>query len=360
MYVFSAPKDLEGFDKNLNAYFGENFASEFKAGVTAKMNPSAEERNYAAYMNVLQGLSLLTDTITTPNGDRMPYVQWMTDSAFNANTNVWNRFFKQQDTIWSNRAYTYGRNGNPWSTSNAYANVIGIEKAAGTMTPEKREGGGTCCRLDVDLVGVQVLGMIDVQVLVAGTLFTGRNIEPITTASDPYQNIDFGVPFTGRPSALMFDYKCVVEQESWYWFAKGGGKPKKREFANGEIDEAEAYIYLQHRWEDEKGKIHSIRVGTGYERFSKSQETWVNAHRVPIHYGDITGEEWYEDYMGFKCMQRAVNSRGKVTPIIEEGWDGSKNVTHIVIVITAGKYEAFIGKDGNVLWVDNICLVYPD
>ena len=95
------PKDLEGFDKNLNAYFGENFASEFKAGVTAKMNPTAEERNYAAYMNVLQGLSLLTDTITTPNGDRMPYVQWMTDSAFNANTNVWNRFFKQQDTVWS-------------------------------------------------------------------------------------------------------------------------------------------------------------------------------------------------------------------------------------------------------------------
>lgn len=95
------PKDLEGFDKNLNAYFGENFASEFKAGVTAKMNPTADERNYAAYMNVLQGLSLLTDTITTPNGDRMPYVQWMTDSAFNANTNVWNRFFKQQDTIWS-------------------------------------------------------------------------------------------------------------------------------------------------------------------------------------------------------------------------------------------------------------------
>ena len=105
------PKDLEGFDKNLNAYFGENFASEFKAGVTAKMNPSAEERNYAAYMNVLQGLSLLTDTITTPNGDRMPYVQWMTDSAFNANTNVWNRFFKQQDTIWSKTLFdTVGMN----------------------------------------------------------------------------------------------------------------------------------------------------------------------------------------------------------------------------------------------------------
>ena len=95
------PKDLDGFDKNLHAYFGENFAAEFKAGVTAKMNPSADERNYGAYMNVLQGLSLLADTITTPNGDRMPYVQWMTDSTFNANTNTWVKGFKQHDTIWS-------------------------------------------------------------------------------------------------------------------------------------------------------------------------------------------------------------------------------------------------------------------
>ena len=95
------PKDLEGFDKNLNAYFGENFATEFKAGVTAKMNPTADERNYAAYMNVLQGLSLLGDTIVTPNGDLVPYIKWMTDSAFNANTNTWNKFFKKNDTIWS-------------------------------------------------------------------------------------------------------------------------------------------------------------------------------------------------------------------------------------------------------------------
>ena len=98
---WAQPKDLEGFDKNLHAYFGENFAAEFKAGLTAKMNPSADERNYNAYMNVLQGLSLLADTITTPNGDRMPYVQWMTDSTFNANTNTWVKGFKQHDTIWS-------------------------------------------------------------------------------------------------------------------------------------------------------------------------------------------------------------------------------------------------------------------
>ena len=95
------PKDLEGFDKNLHAYFGKNFAAEFKAGVTAKMNPSEDERNYAAYMNVLQGLSLLGDTMVTPNGDKMPRLAWITDSTFNANTNTWNKFFKKNDTIWS-------------------------------------------------------------------------------------------------------------------------------------------------------------------------------------------------------------------------------------------------------------------
>lgn len=261
------------------------------------------------------------------------------------------------DTIWENGPYTYGQNGNPWATSNAYADVHRmIEKAAGTMKPEKREDGGTCCRLNVEMLGVRALDRIDIEVLVAGTLFTGRNLEPITTAKDPYQNIDFGVPFTGRPSALMFDYKCIVSPEEWVWFAKGFGKPKKQDGH----DEAEAYVYLQHRWEDEKGHIHSIRVGTGYKRFTEDQLTWVNGYRLPIHYGDITGEPWYEDYMGFKGIQRAVNSKGKMTPIIEEGWDASLESTHIVIMLTSGKYEAFVGHDGNVLWVDNVCLVYED
>ena len=66
-----------------------------------KMNPTEEERNYSAYMNVLQGLSLLSDTIETQNGERMTYLQWITDSTFNANTATWNRGFKQYDTIWS-------------------------------------------------------------------------------------------------------------------------------------------------------------------------------------------------------------------------------------------------------------------
>jgi hypothetical protein len=221
------------------------------------------------------------------------------------------------DTIWENGPYKYGQNGNPWATSNAYANIIGIEKAAGTMSPELREDGTTCCRLDVALLDVIVpMLKLNLEVLVSGTLFTGRNIEPITTAKDPYQNIDFGVPFTGRPSALMFDYKCIIQQEPWVWYAKGVSKKKIWELENGDFDEAEAYIYLQHRWEDERGQIHSIRVGTGYERFSASQLEWVNGHRLPIYYGDITTEPWYKDYMGFKNIQRATNSYSLCTIVL--------------------------------------------
>ena len=258
------------------------------------------------------------------------------------------------DTIRENAPYVYGKTGSPWSTSNAYANVIGIEKSACTVVPERRETGGTCCRLDVSMLGVRVMGMIDIQVLAAGTLYTGRTIEPITGASDPYKNIDFGVPFTKRPTALQFDYKCLISPENWVWYAKGLSKPRKQDGH----DEAEAYLYLQHRWEDEDGNIHSVRVGTAYERYSKSQLEWQNGHRIPVHYGDITGEPWFKPYMGFNTNQRAMNSKGKMVPVQEEGWDATKQPTHIVIMLTAGRYEAFVGHAGNVMWVDNVGLVY--
>lgn len=259
------------------------------------------------------------------------------------------------DTIRENGPYEYGKMGSPWSSSNVYANVIGIEKAAITVTPELREEGETCCRLDVSMLDVQVFGVIDIQVLAAGTLFTGRTIEPITTAKDPYQNIDFGVPFTKRPTALIYDYKAKISDENWVWYAKGMAKPKKHQ---GIHDEAEAYVYLQHRWEDEKGNVHAVRVGTGYERITKSQSTWVNDHRLPIHYGDITSEPWYQPYMGYNKNMRTMNSKGKIVPIQEEGWDATLEPTHIVIMLTAGKCEAFVGQDGNVLWVDNVRLAY--
>lgn len=261
------------------------------------------------------------------------------------------------DTIIGPKVFTYGQNGNPWSVSNVYANVAGIVKASGTTRPEKREDGkGTCCRLDVRMEYVTAANIIDIHVLVPGTVFWGRTIEPVKTADDPYQNIDFGVPFTKRPTALMLDYKCKVSPEQWVWRAKGLASSKKKIKGH---DECELYMLLQHRWEDSKGKIHSIRVGTAYQRMGHSVPEWQNDVEIPVHYGDITCQPWFQPYMGLNTKpMRAMNSKGKITYINEEGWDGSLEPTHAILMLTGGCYEAFVGYDGNTLWVDNVRLVY--
>jgi len=261
------------------------------------------------------------------------------------------------DTIWTNSVYPYGKNGNVWATSNAYAKVMGIEKASGTIYPEKR-GNGYCCRMDCKVDGVTALGIINLKVFVAGSLFTGATREPVTQkeANDPYSVLDMGVPFTKHPIALMLDYKAIVENSNEITYAKATAHPKTREGH----DEAEFYVFLQQRWEDEDGNIHARRVGTGYERVSKSVPEWVNNHRVKIQWGDIRKTEGYQDYMGLNSKAfKAKNSKGKMVPIQEEGYSINEP-THIIIMLTSGKYEAFVGHEGNSLWVDNIRLVYED
>ncbi len=258
------------------------------------------------------------------------------------------------DTIDGNIPYVYGKKGNPWSMSDAYAVVAGIHKAAGTVSPEKR-GNGTCCRMDAKILDVVVWKVINLHVLVNGTIFWGRTIEPVTTAKDPYRNIDFGVPFTSCPKYLQFDYKCLVSPERWIWKATGLTSPKKIEGH----DECEAYLLLQKRWEDSNGNIHALRVGTAYERYDKDQKEWVNAHRIEVKYGDITKNADYKSYMGLERPMRAMNSKGKIVPIQEEGWAPvGTTPTHAILVLTSGCYSAFHGHDGNAMWVDNVKLVY--
>lgn len=260
----------------------------------------------------------------------------------------------KSDTIRVNKAYDYKRSGSPWSSSNAYARVAGIDKGACTMRPEKREDGGTCCRLDVELQSVKAIGIINVSVIAGGTLFTGRTIEPIKSTDNPNKNIECGVPFTKRPKALIFDYKCRISPEQTMTSTKGGGKPK----TIAGHDRAKAFILLMHRWEDEDGNIHSIRVGTGMEFFDKTVSTWQNEHRLEIHYGDITGEPFFIPEMKLKSDMYAMNSKGKMVNFIEEGWDATKTPTHMLINIAAGSQEPFVGREGNTMWVDNVMLEY--
>ena len=55
--------------------------------------------------------------------------------------------------------------------------------------------------------------MIDIRVMIAGTLFLGKVREPVRDAGDPYGAIEMGIPFTQKPKALMIDYKTRVNPE---------------------------------------------------------------------------------------------------------------------------------------------------
>ena len=100
MVSWVQPKDTVGFAKNLNAYFGADVSTTFKAGLTAKLN-NGDERNYAAYMQAFQGLGLMTDSTTANQRDTMPYLEWITDSTFDANSASWKKHFKQYDSVFS-------------------------------------------------------------------------------------------------------------------------------------------------------------------------------------------------------------------------------------------------------------------
>ncbi|MBQ6155316.1 MAG: PCMD domain-containing protein [Bacteroidales bacterium] len=259
------------------------------------------------------------------------------------------------DTIRQNKPYPYGKNGSPWGTSNAYAKVCGVEKAAVSVTPERR-GNGYCCRLETTLQTVKAVG-IDLKALATGSIFTGRLLDPVTLegVKVPMKAIDMGIPFTKRPTALMLDYKAVIQQGKSMVRATGSTKVTT---VQGQ-DAGEIILFLQHRWEDADGNIYAYRVGTASEHITQSIPKWQNSHRLPIRYGDITRSPNYKSWEKLtKDRFMACNSKGKMVPIQEVGYKADATPTHLILQISAGCQEAFTGCPGNVLWVDNIRLVY--
>ena len=55
----------------------------------------------------------------------------------------------------------------------------------------------------------------------------------------------------------------------------------------------------------------------------------------------------------------ARNHKGKMVPVIEEGWDDANATpTHILIMASSGCGVAYTGMEGMTLWVDNMALGY--
>ena len=257
-------------------------------------------------------------------------------------------------TIEKNEAYE-NLGGSPWATSNVFAKVAGISKTNVSVFPEKR-GDGYCARLETRYESVKVFGLVDIEVIAAGSLFTGSVHEPISGTKNPMRMLNMGIPFTEKPKALRFDYKIKMSGESDRVCSTGFSKKTKVKGTDYPV----VVLLLQKRWEDGKGNIYAIRVGTMVLRYDKSTD-WVNGATYPIHYGNITKEPFYvEEWMKIQDQERySTNSKGKSVPVKEMGWGTANDMpTHMVLQFASSHGGAYIGSPGNVMWVDNVALVY--
>lgn len=158
-------------------------------------------------------------------------------------------------TIEGNKPYT-NMGGSPWATSNVLANVVGIVKGSNSVSPDDREGGGKCAKLSCLMEHCKAIGLINIDVCVAGSIFLGKLLEPVKSTSDPYSKMEMGIPFTKRPTALRFDYKLKMPEGNTRIYSSGFGK--KKTIAGH--DNAEVFIILQRRWEDSEEHISGFHL----------------------------------------------------------------------------------------------------
>ena len=257
-------------------------------------------------------------------------------------------------TIEGNEAYA-NLGGSPWGTSNVLAKVSGITKTNTTVLRDQR-GDGYCAKLTTHIEKVKVLGLINIRVLAAGSLFLGDMKEPITSTKEGPMAMNAGIPFTRRPKALRFDYRIQLSGEPDR--IKLTGFSKQQQVAGKDL--CTAVLLLQQRSEDAQGNITAKRVGTLVVTYDASTSGWVNAATYAIRYGDISREPGYNaSLMGLRSADYARNSRGVSVPVKETGWaDADAVPTHLCLQFSSSHGGAYIGSPGNTMWLDNIGLVY--
>ena len=258
------------------------------------------------------------------------------------------------DTIVGNIAFK-NMGGSPWATSNVMAKVAGIVKTNTSVFAEKR-GDGMCARMETRYESVKVFGIVDIEVIAAGSIFLGTIHEPIKSTKNPQAMLQSGIPFTKKPKAIRFDYKVKAAPEKDRVRSTGFSRKSK---VPGQ-DSLAVILLLQKRWEDKLGNVYSKRVGTMVQRYTESTADWVNAATYPVLYGNITSHPDYQSYMRIQVEERYTsNSKGEKVPIQEIGWaEPDDQPTHMVLQFTSSHGGAYIGSPGNTFWIDNVELIY--
>lgn len=246
--------------------------------------------------------------------------------------------------------------GSPWGSSNVWAKVSGVTKTNVSVYRDNHPGHGHCVKLYTHIVEAKVLGIINIKVLAAGSIFLGNTIQPITDTKNPMAKLNAGISFKARPKAIVFDYKTHIVK---------GNRIRQNGITKGSSvagqDMADCILYLQKRWEDKNGHIYAKRVGTMVHRFN-STTNWRNNQSFTIQYGDIRGKGFYSSAWALTSgatTKYARNSKGRMVPVREVGWAAANETpTHMVLQFDSSHGGAYIGTVGNTLWVDNVRLAY--
>ena len=279
-------------------------------------------------------------------------VQYLSNGDFES----WSTKVIKESRILGGKTVNLMNLGGPWGSSNVWAKVSGVTKTNVSVYREAHAGHGSCVKLYTHIVEAKVLGIINIKVLAAGSIFLGNTIQPIRDTKNPMAKLNAGQPFTGRPKALVFDYKTHIV---------AGDRIRQNGITKGSTvkgqDMADCVLYLQKRWEDAQGNIYAKRVGTMVHRWSKSTD-WQHNARFTIHYGDIRGEKFYSSAWALTSgaqTKYARNSKGNMVPVKEVGWAAADETpTHIVLQFDSSLGGAYVGSVGNTLWVDNVRLAY--
>lgn len=259
-----------------------------------------------------------------------------------------------QKALSGNNPY-HNLGGSPWGSSNVMAKVSGIVKTNNTVFREPHENG-YCAKLVTHIEKVKVLGLININVLAAGSIFLGDMTEPITGTKNGEKYLNWGIPFHRRPKALRYDYKVEAAAAPNRIKRIGFGSPSK---VPGK-DKAVTYLFLQKRTEDASGNITAKRVGTMVITYDHSTSGWIKNATYNILYGDIRQNPAYDkSIMGLRRTDYARNSKGQNVLVKEVGWaSASETPTHLLIQFSSSHGGAYVGSPGNTFWIDNVRLVY--
>lgn len=218
-----------------------------------------------------------------------------------------------------------------WGNGNKAANMAGLvisESDATTYTEGTKSA---------KLSGKQIK-ILTIDKVAPGNLFSGSFVATVGTKGG---KVNFGRPFTARPSALKVDYKYTCGAIT---HNEGGPSSDPTPHAVGDPDRCHIYVALGD-WDyktyggsaESPVQVNTTDVSTLFD---------PNSDAV-IAYGELvkgeTISEWTEEVIRLKYK------------------DTERRPTHIIISCSSSKLGDYLtGSYNSVLWVDDFKLIYDE